>query len=69
VRKLAFSELLKMLFNPQPFNPKKIEVIKATGISIHSRHRAHFQIDGEYKGKIKSLRASILHRYVSIVLP
>ncbi len=69
VRKLAFSELLKMLFRPQPFNPKKIEVIKATGINIHSRHRAHFQVDGEYKGKIKTLRASILHRYISIILP
>ncbi len=69
VRKLAFSELLKMLFNPKPFNPQKIEVIRATGISIHSRHRAHFQVDGEYKGKIKTLRATILHRYVRILLP
>lgn len=69
VRRLAFSELLKMLFRPQPFNPKKIEVIRATGISIHSRHRAHFQIDGEYKGKLKYVRASILHRYVRVFLP
>ena len=69
VRRLAFSELMKMIFKPQPFNPKKIEVIRATSVNIHSRHRAHFQVDGEYKGKIKNLKATILPSYINIPLP
>ena len=69
VRKLAFSELMKMIFKPQPFNPKKIEVVRATAVTIRSRHRAHFQVDGEYKGKLRQLDAVILPRYVRIQLP
>lgn len=69
VRKMAVSELLKMLFFPQPFNPKKIEIITATSVSISTDHSVHFQVDGEYKGRINSLNASILPRYIDLILP
>lgn len=69
VRKLALSELLKMLFKPQPFNPRKIETFSATSINLETFRRVHFQIDGEYQGKIRSLSASILPDYINIVLP
>ena len=69
VRKLALSELLKMLFLPQPFNPKKIEVISASSVSITTSHAVHFQVDGEYKGKINDLSASILPKYIDLILP
>jgi diacylglycerol kinase family enzyme len=69
VRKLALSELLKMLFKPQPFNPKKIETFSATSITIETMHHVHFQIDGEYQGKITSLTARILPKYINIILP
>jgi diacylglycerol kinase family enzyme len=69
VRKLALSELLKMLFRPQPFNPKKIETFSATSVKLETGHAVHFQIDGEYLGKIKSLKADILPDYINLVLP
>jgi YegS/Rv2252/BmrU family lipid kinase len=69
VRKLALSELLKMLFRPQPFNPKKIETFSATSVKLKTLRSVHFQIDGEYLGKIKSLRANILPGYINIILP
>ncbi len=69
VRKLAISEILKMLFLPQPFNPKKIEVIKASSVTISTGHSVHFQVDGEYKGRINGLSASILPRYIDLILP
>ncbi|MEO5984548.1 MAG: diacylglycerol kinase family protein [Ferruginibacter sp.] len=69
VRKLAVSELLKMLFRPQPFNPKKIETFSATSIKLETVHAVHFQIDGEYLGKIKTLNAAILPDYINLVLP
>lgn len=69
VRRLALSELLKMLFKPQPFNPQKIETFSATSVKLETLRNVHFQIDGEYLGKIKSLHARILPGYINIVLP
>lgn len=69
VRKLAVSELLKMLFIPQPFNPKKIETITATSVKIETKSSVHFQVDGEYMGKVKEVNATILPRYIKLILP
>ena len=69
VRRLALSELLKMLIKPQPFNPKKIETIQAQAVTIETLRRVHFQIDGEYMGKIKRLEASILPQQITLMLP
>lgn len=69
IRKLALSELLKMLFSPRPFNPKKIETFSASSVSLETVRNVHFQIDGEYQGKIKKLVARILPDYINIVLP
>jgi len=69
VRRLALSELLKMLFRPQPFNPQKIETFSATSVSLQTFRSVHFQIDGEYQGKIKNLEATILPDYINMVLP
>ncbi len=69
VRRLALSELLKMLFRPQPFNPQKIEIFTATNVDMETMKSVHFQVDGEYKGKINRLKAVILPKYINIILP
>ncbi|MEO6490338.1 MAG: diacylglycerol kinase family protein [Ferruginibacter sp.] len=69
VRKLAISELLKMLFRFTPFNPQKIETFHATTLRIETHKRMHFQIDGEYKGKINKINATILPNHINLVLP
>lgn len=69
VRKLAFSELFKMWFRPQPFNPKKIEILHASQVTIETSHKVHFQVDGEYLGKVRKVKASILPKQLNIMLP
>ena len=69
VRRLALSELVKMIFRPQPFNPKKIELFHARSISIETRRRAHFQVDGEYLGKVNKINGSIDPAALLMVLP
>jgi len=69
IRKLALSELLKMIFKPQPFNPKKIELFRAKSVSIETRHRVHFQVDGEYLGKVKKIQGKILPSAINMILP
>ncbi len=69
VKRLAFAELLKMLFRPRPFNPRNIQCFSARSISIHTHRNVHFQIDGEYMGKIKHIEARILHHRIKLILP
>lgn len=69
VRKLSFAALLKMLFKPGLFDPKKIEIFHCTSVEINTSRKVHFQIDGEYKGKVKNITASILPKSVKMILP
>ena len=69
VRRLAVGALLKMLFKPGIFNPKKIEVVSCTSAQITTMQRMHFQIDGEYKGRVRFVKAVINPGAIKIILP
>lgn len=60
LRRLSVPELLKMLFRHKPFDPEKTEVIPARSVTISTRRKAHFQVDGEYLGKVSEVKAKIL---------
>jgi diacylglycerol kinase (ATP) len=69
IRRLAVFEILKMWFSPKPFNPKNIEMLRAESVRIETAHRVHFQVDGEYIGKVKKVVANILHAKLNIIVP
>jgi YegS/Rv2252/BmrU family lipid kinase len=69
IRRLAISELFKMWFRPQPFNPKKIELYHARSVSIETDRKVHFQVDGEYLGKVNKIKARIIPTQLNILLP
>jgi YegS/Rv2252/BmrU family lipid kinase len=69
IRRLALSEIFKMWFRPQIFDPKKIEIIQAKAVNIETQHAVHFQVDGEYLGKVKHIEARILPGKLQILLP
>ena len=69
IRKLALSEFFKMVFRLGKFDPQKIEILSGTSVTLNTRRHAHFQIDGEYIGKVNSLNAKILTRSLNIILP
>jgi diacylglycerol kinase (ATP) len=69
MKRLALSELLKMWFRPQPFNPRKIRSYPATSVTITSKHRVHFQIDGEYLGKVNKIVAEVLTGKLQLIVP
>ncbi|WP_298738713.1 diacylglycerol kinase family protein [uncultured Chitinophaga sp.] len=69
VKKLAISELLKMMFSKQRFDPEKIQCFRAREVNITTARKVHFQIDGEYKGKVYNVKAKILPGQISIILP
>lgn len=69
VKKLAVIEILKMLFKTRRFNPKKVEVFHTRHVTIETKHAAHFQIDGEYLGRIKKLEATMEAAQLKLLLP
>jgi diacylglycerol kinase (ATP) len=69
MRRLAISELFKMWFRPQPFNPRKIKIFPATSVFIQTKKRVHFQIDGEYLGKVNKVEANILKGQLKLIVP
>lgn len=69
VRKIHLLEIFKAVTAMKNFNPKRIEVFRTKQVSLTFQRRAPFQIDGEYMGKIASLKARILPGIVKVMLP
>lgn len=68
-RRLSILEIIKLFWRYQPFDPRKIEIHPATSVTIDTHRRAYFQIDGEYRGKITSLKATVKPGALQILVP
>lgn len=68
VRKLSLSQLFKMFLSYKNLNPKKVEVFQTKTAIITTGKRTHFQIDGEYKGKIHEVRAAIMPSQLNLLI-
>ncbi|WP_431293103.1 diacylglycerol/lipid kinase family protein [Pedobacter sp. P26] len=69
VKDYSYLEILKIWITKLPFNPKKIEVFQTAEVKIVSKHQAHFQVDGEYIGRVNTVEAKILPAAITVVLP
>ncbi|RLJ77657.1 diacylglycerol/lipid kinase family protein [Pedobacter alluvionis] len=68
VKDYSYLEILKIWITKLPFNPKKIEVFQTAEVKISSKHKAHFQVDGEYIGRVNTVEAKILPAAITVVL-
>lgn len=66
-RKFPAWQLLKMLISYKKFNPESVEIFKTKTATITTRKKTHFQVDGEYKGKIDKVVAEILPSKLNIL--
>jgi YegS/Rv2252/BmrU family lipid kinase len=69
VRKINLLELFKILISHKPFHPNRVEVFSTKKLEITSKHRAYFQVDGEYRGRIKTLKAEIVPSAIKFMVP
>ncbi|MGM9476868.1 diacylglycerol/lipid kinase family protein [Pedobacter sp. GSP4] len=69
VKDYSYLEILKIWITKLPFNPKKIEVFQTAEVKVSSKHKAHFQVDGEYIGRVNTVTASIIPAAITVVLP
>ena len=68
LRKFPVLELFKMLLSYKKFNPKKVEIFQTKIATITLKRKTHFQVDGEYKGKIDKVVASIMASQLNILV-
>jgi len=68
VRKLSFTEIFKMMVTHAKFDRSKTELLQAQMLDIVSRKKVHFQVDGEYLGKVNKIHAEIIPDALSVVL-
>jgi len=69
VKKLSVKEIFKMMITHTPYDKSKTEVLQTSSLHIRSRRRAHFQVDGEYLGKVNNIKATILARALEVIVP
>lgn len=69
VKKISFTELFKMMVTHQPYNKEKTELLQTRELTIECKRKVHFQVDGEYLGKVKKVKAALMHQAIKIVLP
>ncbi len=67
VKKYAVMEILKLKFTSMSMNPQNIELFQTSSLSIKTKHPAHFQVDGEYLGKVRSVEAKLIINAIRIV--
>lgn len=69
IKKISIREVFKMVFTHKEYDLNKTEVFQATSLAMHSAKKVHFQIDGEYLGKIQSLKVEIIPDALEVVVP
>ena len=68
-RRLSFWEIVKLFWRYKPFDPKQIEIFPATSVSIDTHRRVYFQVDGEYRGRVSTLKADIKPGALTMLVP
>jgi diacylglycerol kinase (ATP) len=69
VKKLSLSEIFKMVFSHASYNPEKTEIFQTNTLSMRSVKKVHFQVDGEYLGKVNEVNAVIIPHALEIIVP
>ncbi len=68
VKKISLMEIFKMMFTHSNYDPQKTELFQTSSLHIYSKHKAHFQVDGEYMGKTNKVEASILPKAIEVIV-
>lgn len=68
MRKFTLLQLFKMFWSYKDFNPKKVEILRTTKVTITTKRATHFQVDGEFKGKIDRVTANIIPSQLNLLL-
>lgn len=69
LKKFSILEIFKMLISHTSFNQQKTEIFKAKSLKMRLSKNMHFQVDGEYLGKVNEIEAKIIPAALQVVVP
>jgi YegS/Rv2252/BmrU family lipid kinase len=69
MKQISIVETLKMLIRSRSFDPEKLVIYPAQKVRIQCRKRIPFQIDGEFRGKVRFVEAEILPEAIQMWVP
>jgi len=69
VKRMSPATLLKMFLKRRSFKNEQLEILQVQSVDIDVKRRAYFQVDGEYKGRMKRIKARIEKHALHIMLP
>lgn len=69
VRKISLVEFAKLFLKKTTFNPQKVKVIQTTKAEVSLKRKTHFQVDGEYMGKVNKIKAEIVPGALLLMVP
>jgi diacylglycerol kinase (ATP) len=69
VKKISLKEIFKMMISHTPYDPEKTELFQTSSLHIQSQKKAHFQVDGEYLGKVNKINATIIPSALEVIIP
>ncbi len=68
VKQISFIEMFKMRISHADFDPDKTEIFQTNKVKIKSAKKVHFQIDGEYLGKLNEVEAKLIPESIHILV-
>ena len=69
VKRMSFYHSLKMLVTHSVYDHRKTEVFRTSSLQIQPGSKTHFQVDGDYLGKVSSVKAIILPHALKLIIP
>lgn len=69
IKKISIHETFKMMVSHASFNPDKTVVFKTSHLTMRPAKKVHFQVDGEYLGKVNAIEAILIPAAIEIIVP
>jgi len=69
IKKISVREILKVIFLRTTYDSNHTEIFQTNALSMHSTKKVHFQVDGEYLGKVKEVKAVLIPDALTVMMP
>ena len=69
IKKISLREIFKMIVSHAPYDTDKTEIFQTDSLTMKSARKVHFQVDGEYLGKTKGVKAELVPKALDIIVP
>ena len=69
IKKISFLEVFKMVVSHESYDEEKTKVYQTNSLTMKSKKKVHFQIDGEYLGKVNAVTANLIPDALQIKVP